>query len=79
MPHYHFTIYDDQSAPDNVGAMALPDDDSAWEFGEAMIRGLLAGDAGKYETWTMEITEGNRIVASIAFNLKDLRDRRTLQ
>ena len=77
MPVYRFTIRDDARAPE-VRTSTLPDDGSAWDYGETIIRSLLRDDAAM-DTRLMEITEGDRIIASIAFNLAALHTRRTLQ
>jgi hypothetical protein len=53
-------------------------DDSAWDYGETIIRTLLRSDATD-DSRLMVIAEGSRVVASIDFNLKALRTKRTLQ
>jgi hypothetical protein len=78
MPHHSFTIYTDGVAPDHAWTMALPDDAAAWDFGECMIRDVL-DNALKFDTRLMEIADGARIIATIAFDLKALRSPRTLQ
>jgi hypothetical protein len=77
MPVYRFSIHDDARAPE-VRTTTLPDDDSAWDYGETIIRSLLRSD-GADDSRLMVIAEGERIVASIDFNLKALRTKRTLQ
>jgi hypothetical protein len=57
----------------------LPDDDSAWDYGETIIRRLLAGGHDAEESRVMVIYRGERIIASIAFNLAALRIPRSLQ
>jgi hypothetical protein len=78
MPRYSFIIHADGVAPDHAETMTLPDDAAAWDFGECMIRDLLV-DAGRPDTRLMEIAEGARIIATIAFDLKPLRSSRSLQ
>ena len=56
----------------------LPDDDSAWDYGETIIRSLLR-NYGADDARLMVITAGNRIVACIDFNLAVLRNKTTLQ
>jgi hypothetical protein len=77
MPVYRFSIHDDARAPE-VRTATLPDDDSAWDYGETIIRSLLRSDAAE-DSRLMVIAEGARIVASIAFNLAALRTKRSLQ
>jgi hypothetical protein len=77
MPDYRLTIHGEQ-APKPI-TVSLPDDDSAWDYAESIMRRLLSRDARKCETWTMVITEGSREVASIGFDLKALKERRTVQ
>jgi hypothetical protein len=77
MPLYRFTIRDDARAP-QVRTSTLPDDDSAWDYGETIIRSLLR-DGDPNDSRLMVITEGDRIIANIAFNLAALHTRRTLQ
>jgi hypothetical protein len=77
MPLYSFAIHEDARAPE-VRTSTLPDDDSAWDYGEAIIRSMLRSDAAD-DSRVMVISEGQRIVASIEFNLAALRTKRTLQ
>jgi hypothetical protein len=77
MPLYRFTISDDARAPE-VRTSTLPDDDAAWDYGETIIRSLLRDDHAN-DSRLMMITEGDRIIANIAFNLPALHTRRTLQ
>jgi hypothetical protein len=77
MPLYRFTIHDDTRASE-VRTSALPDDDCAWDYGETIIQSLLRSDRAD-DSRLMVIAEGTRIVASIDFNLKALRTKRTLQ
>ena len=41
------------------------------------MRLLLRRDGAKCEGWTMNITEGSRNVANIAFGLEALQERKT--
>jgi hypothetical protein len=54
-------------------------EDAAWDYGEAIIRGLLRSDRDAHESRLMVIAQGPRVIASIAFNLAALRNPRTLQ
>ena len=78
MPTYRFTIDGDLSPPEETTA-TLPDHDAAWDFGETIIRRLLASDRDANESRVMVILEGERVIASIAFNLAALRIPRSLQ
>jgi hypothetical protein len=79
MPLYRFIVNDGYvSSPERITS-TLPDDDSAWDYGETIIRALLQSDLNTEESRLMVIAEGNRVVASIAFNLKALRTKRTLR
>ena len=77
MPHYRFAIHGDR-APKPITAF-LPDDDTAWDYGESIVRHLLRESPSKCKVWTIEITDGNREVASIGFDLKALKERRSIQ
>jgi hypothetical protein len=78
MLSYRFRIEGDLSAPKETTAI-LPDSDSAWDYGETIIRGLIRSDGDADESRVMIIFEGDRIIASIAFNLAALRVPRSLQ
>jgi len=80
MPNYRFVIHGGgQRTAVEVETLELPDDDSAWEVAENLIRGLLKEGPAEDDDRVMEITEDARVVATIAFDLKGLRDKRTLQ
>jgi hypothetical protein len=73
---YHFAVHSDTSVED-LGFMGLDGDNAAADFGEQIIRELLLEDHGKYKGWSMEINEGERFVATIAFDLDIIKDRRS--
>ncbi len=75
MPDYRFTIHGDQ-AP-NPTEVSLPDDSSAWDYAENLMRLLLRRDGVKCEGWIMNVAEGSRDVANISFGLEALQDRKT--
>ena len=77
MPDYRFTIHGDQEAPEPV-TVTLPDDFGAWDYGESLVRSLLGTD-GKRDSWILEITEADREIATMGFDLAALRKGRTLQ
>jgi hypothetical protein len=79
MPLYRFIVHDGYVSSPELRTSTLPDDDSAWDYGETIIRALLQSDLSAEESRLMVIAEGSRVVASIAFNLKALRTKRTLQ
>jgi hypothetical protein len=69
MPDYRFTIHGDK-APEPA-TVSLPDDDSAWDYGESMVRRLLNTKPREREAWSLDITEGSREIANIALILRD--------
>ena len=77
MPDYLFTIHGD-SAPEPV-TVTLPDDGAAWEYGENLARFLLRALNAERETWIVEITQGDREIATIGFDLAGLRKPRSVQ
>lgn len=79
MPLYRFIVHNDTVSSPELRTTTLPDDDSAWDYGETIIRTLLQSDLNAEESRLMVIAEGKRVVANIAFNLKALRTKRTLQ
>ncbi len=77
---YYFTVYDEYAkAPVETTAASLPDEDSAWEYGEAIIRDLLRRDPKQSDSRVMVVTCGERVITSIAFDLAALRIPRALQ
>jgi hypothetical protein len=78
MPTYRFTV-DGERSPLEEKTATLPDDNSAWDYGEALIWGMLSREMDPDESRVMVIAIGDRIVATIAFNLNAFQDRRTLQ
>ena len=66
MSGYLFNLHNDAQV-EKLGSMALVDDDAALAFGKQVIRDLLDKDKERYSGWTLEITEGDRRVASIGF------------
>ena len=66
MPSYDFYL-NSNSDIDDLGYMELADDAAALAFGEKVIRDSMEGDAEQYTGWTIDITEGERTVGSIAF------------
>jgi len=79
MQTYLFSIYGEDLADRQDSPTSLPDHDAAWDYGEAIVRGLLRSDLDAHESRLMVIAQGPRVIASIAFNLAALRHPRTLQ
>jgi hypothetical protein len=67
MRAYRFKIHNGTES-ENLGILALADDDDAIAFGKSNIRDLMAGAAKQYSGWVMDITEGERVVCNIPFN-----------
>src|SRR4051812_26903702 len=67
MPDYRLVL-DNGSEREDLGRMALADDAEAIVFGSQVIRDLKP-EAGRYEGWSMDITEGDLIVGTIPFEL----------
>jgi hypothetical protein len=63
---YQFNLHTDTRV-EELGSMALVDDAEARAFGKQVIEDLLDEDDGHCSGWTLEITEGDRRVASIRF------------
>jgi len=63
---YQFNLHDD-TRHEELGSVALVDDDAAIAFGKRVIRDLLRKDDEHLHGWTMEIAAGERSVASIRF------------
>jgi hypothetical protein len=61
---YRFAIHSGDDT-EILGAMPLADDDEARLFGAAVIRDLMADAFVHYASYTMDITRGRRMVASI--------------
>jgi hypothetical protein len=68
MLNYHFTEHNGV-AIGKLGDMELSDDHEAFAFGKQVIRELMHTDGARYAGWSMEVTEGERVVGSIPFNL----------
>ena len=78
MQTYRFSIYGEEPSDRRDSEASLPDHCAAWDYGEAIIRGLLQSEVYAYESRLMVIAQGLRVIASIAFNLAALRNPRTL-
>jgi hypothetical protein len=78
MQTYLFTIYGEGPSDRRDSEASLPDHGAAWDYGEAIIRGLLQSEVDAHESRLMVIAQGPRVIASMAFNLAALRKPRTL-
>ena len=67
MPRYHFAVRSSTWLPDPDGT-ELPNDQAALEHAKTMIRELTRNDDG-YAGWRMQITQFERIVHELAFDL----------
>jgi hypothetical protein len=77
MPDYRFTIHGDKAA--EPVTVSLPDDSNAWDYGESLVRFLLRDIDIQRDTWILEITQADRQITTIGFDLPTLRERRTFQ
>jgi hypothetical protein len=66
MHHYHFTLQNNGSQIDDLGGVVLTDDAEALDFGKRVIRELLHENPEQHARWTMDITDGERTICSIA-------------
>lgn len=76
MPHYHFSLHNNGTRIEDLGGVVLADADEALAFGKRVIRELLHKNPEQHARWTMEITEGDRIVRSIPLEFDTSRDQR---
>jgi hypothetical protein len=67
MRHYQFILHS-ASGREDLGGIDVADDAEAIAFGQQVIQDLKP-EAGRYEQWSMDITEGERIVGTIPFEL----------
>ena len=63
---YRYVIHSGDNV-EALGAMPLKDDGEARLFGVGVIRDLMENAAARYATYTMDIIQGERAVASIPF------------
>jgi hypothetical protein len=71
---FTFSIHNaDRSSCETAGRMALTGDNAARAFGRAMIRDMMLGDIKRYAGWIMDVTKGERLVCSIAFQRNESR------
>ena len=70
MPRYKFNVIDGMSYKDDAGT-DLPDDAYALAEGAQLAREVKADCRPDSEAWSVEIKDGNRVVAQIPFTLVD--------
>ena len=74
MSYYRFITRNSASQANELGGLAFEDDAVACEFGTKIVLDLIEDDPTTHAGWTLEIAEGNRVVASIPFELDYLGD-----
>ena len=67
MPSYHFVARSDRRRGEDLGFMAMLDDADARAFARRIIVDLMRSHPAFYQTWTIDISEDERVVASIPF------------
>ena len=67
MPSYHFVARSDRRRGEDLGLMAMLDDADARAFARRVIVDLMRSHPAFYQTWTIDISEDERVVASIPF------------
>jgi hypothetical protein len=73
MPRYHFAIFNGERIEDDLGE-TFADDAGALAHSRQVVRELTHGDPTRFTGWTMEVTEGSRIVGTIPCKPGDLGD-----
>jgi hypothetical protein len=74
MARYHFAVFGPERHGDMHGT-DLTDDDAAREYAVRIIRDLRHGDAHDWRGWTMEVTQGKRLVWQLPFDPMEPSDR----
>ena len=65
MPSYHYALRNDVNDHEELGYLAMLNDEEALSFGHDVVRDILREHAASYAGSVMEITERNRAVGSI--------------
>jgi hypothetical protein len=73
MRYYKFALTNGSGLED-LGGMQLADDVEAITFGKQVIQDLQGFAGNQYVRWCMDITEGERVVDTIAFELGPTRN-----
>jgi hypothetical protein len=72
MPAYHFTtVRHDGTRSEKLGATELRDDAESFEFGRRVIQDLMHDESEQYDGWTLEISDGERIIHNLRFERTD--------
>jgi hypothetical protein len=58
--NYHFCMHKDSASVEGLGAIILANDAEALAFATQVIRDIKTGAHGRYDGWTMDITERSR-------------------
>jgi hypothetical protein len=66
MPRYHFTVRNSDTHDDPEGS-ECPDDAAAREHAIRVIRELRHGKGDDWKGWSMEVTQGQRLVWRLPF------------
>jgi hypothetical protein len=66
MRSYHFSLRNGAGDNENLGYLAMADDEEALSFGRSVIRDIMSEHAASYADSVIEITEGDRAVRSVA-------------
>jgi hypothetical protein len=70
MPRYKFNVIDGTNYKDNTG-IELPDDTSALAEAAQLAREVKADYRPDGDEWSVEVKDGERVVAQISFNSVD--------
>jgi hypothetical protein len=73
MLSYHFALWNNRSEKEDLGFLAMANDDEALAFGCDIIRLIQAENAPAYAGSVVEITQEDRAVGSIPFNFETSR------
>jgi len=67
MPNYIFSVRNsDGSLKEELGAMALNSDESAFTYAKLIVADLMREDTGEYAGWILDIAEGKRVVGALS-------------
>ena len=67
MPLYRFALRNGHRLEDEESTELLPDDESAREEAQQIIRDLKKGNVSGWKGWRVEVTDGDRQVWQIPF------------
>jgi len=67
MPLYHFAVHNGHRLDDPEATELLPDDEAARERAVQVICDLKRNNETAWKAWTIEVTEGDRLVWQIPF------------